>query len=191
MSEESRELGDIGCFFDRDRKMMCHLQAGYDGENGPLNNPEPGNGCPRCPTGTLKVQRCVELGHTFHLGTRYSAPLKALVEVPTQGGSPTSTTATTSSPAATTAPPTPSAHRIPVSMGCHGLGISRLIGALASVLSTPLRPSLATRPRPLRNRHRPFQPQPPFRSRRTARRPLHLRVQLRRKEVGELGRGVG
>jgi len=102
-----------------------------------LNNPEPGNGCPRCPTGTLKVQRCVELGHTFHLGTRYSAPLKALVEVPTQGGSPTSTTATTSSPAATTAPPTPSAHRIPVSMGCHGLGISRLIGALASVLSTP------------------------------------------------------
>jgi len=37
VSEESRELGDIGCFFDRDRKMMCHLQAGYDGENGPLN----------------------------------------------------------------------------------------------------------------------------------------------------------
>lgn len=97
-----------------------------------LNNPEPGNGCPRCPTGTLKVQRAVELGHTFHLGTRYSAPLKALVEVPTQGGSPTSTS--TTKPAATNPP---SNHRIPVSMGCHGLGISRLIGALASVLSTP------------------------------------------------------
>jgi prolyl-tRNA synthetase len=93
-----------------------------------LNNPRPGDGCPSCPTGSLKVDRAVELGHTFHLGTRYSAPLNALVEVPKSGGSPSTTSDTGKSTDI-------AGHRVPISMGCHGIGISRLIGAIASVLS--------------------------------------------------------
>jgi len=93
-----------------------------------LNNPRPGDGCPSCPTGSLKVDRAVELGHTFYLGTRYSAPLNALVEVPKSGGSPATTTDEVKSHEV-------AGHRVPISMGCHGIGISRLIGAIASVLS--------------------------------------------------------
>jgi prolyl-tRNA synthetase len=107
-----------------------------------LNNPHPGSGCPRCATGTLKVTRAVELGHTFYLGTRYSAPLNALVEMPVTGGSPTSAgmsprdSGAGDSPEAKDAVHTKPAHRVPVSMGCHGIGVSRLIGAIASVLSS-------------------------------------------------------
>lgn len=68
-----------------------------------------GDACPSCRTGKLKSQRAVELGHTFHLGTRYSEPLGAIVrgapEVPT-----------------------------PLVMGCHGIGVSRMIAAVAAVL---------------------------------------------------------
>ncbi|KAF2842391.1 prolyl-tRNA synthetase [Patellaria atrata CBS 101060] len=68
-----------------------------------------GDLCPRCLTGTLTVHKAIEVGHTFHLGTRYSVPLKCVVETPTG--------------------PTP------VHMGCHGIGVSRLIGAIAAVLA--------------------------------------------------------
>lgn len=70
-----------------------------------------GAACPRCPTGNLDVQKAIEVGHTFHLGTRYSEPLNALIAVPS---SPT---------------------KQPMQMGCHGIGVSRLIGAIASLLS--------------------------------------------------------
>ncbi|KAK5160820.1 hypothetical protein LTR04_004537 [Oleoguttula sp. CCFEE 6159] len=69
-----------------------------------------GDLCPRCDTGILEVQKAVEVGHTFHLGTRYSKPLNAVV---TDEGS----------------------QQTELVMGCHGIGISRLIGAVASVLS--------------------------------------------------------
>ena len=69
-----------------------------------------GDTCPRCETGELKSTPAIELGHTFHLGTRYSGPLGATVNTPGTG--------------------VPS----PVSMGCHGIGITRMIGAIAAVL---------------------------------------------------------
>lgn len=78
-----------------------------------------GDPCPQCSTGTLQSRRCIELGHTFHLGTRYSAPLNAGV---TQ-----STDSKTESYA-------------PLQMGCHGIGISRLIGALATSIPPPQSP---------------------------------------------------
>lgn len=85
-----------------------------------------GDPCPRCDEGTLKVHRAIELGHTFHLGTRYSEPLSASVSVPSrllveageqppQAGEDTST--------------------VPIQMGCHGIGISRIIGAVADHLA--------------------------------------------------------
>ncbi|EGX90226.1 prolyl-tRNA synthetase [Cordyceps militaris CM01] len=67
-----------------------------------------GDGCPRCESGTLKISRALELGHTFYLGTRYSKPLEALVSLPEKPSQP-----------------------IPIQMGCFGIGVSRIFGAVA------------------------------------------------------------
>lgn len=72
---------------------------------------ETGDPCPKCPNGTLTVESAVELGHTFLLGTRYSTPLEATVT-------------TKDAP-----------NGVPMQMGCHGIGISRLIAAVADVLA--------------------------------------------------------
>lgn len=71
----------------------------------------PGDACPKCEHGKLDVQTAIEVGHTFHLGARYSIPMNALVAVPNK------------------------AEKVPMQMGCHGIGVSRLIGAVASMLS--------------------------------------------------------
>ncbi|KAF2798677.1 prolyl-tRNA synthetase [Melanomma pulvis-pyrius CBS 109.77] len=78
-----------------------------------LTPTQPDDPCPRCPpnTGRLAVRKAIEVAHTFHLGTRYSEPLSALVSLPDN--------------------PQPQA----LQMGCHGIGISRMIGAIASLLS--------------------------------------------------------
>jgi len=73
-----------------------------------------GDGCPRCETGHLSVQKAVELGHTFHLGTRYSEPLGAVVAAPHAAAKD---------------------QRVPLSMGCHGIGITRMIAAVSSILA--------------------------------------------------------
>jgi prolyl-tRNA synthetase len=70
-----------------------------------------GDKCPRCPSGSLKVGRAMELGHAFFLGTRYSEPLSATITVPPAG--------------------LPS----PMQMGCYGIGISRVMGAAAEHLA--------------------------------------------------------
>ncbi|SPO04206.1 related to prolyl-tRNA synthetase [Cephalotrichum gorgonifer] len=75
-----------------------------------------GDQCPRCRSGVLEVVKTLELGHTFHLGDRYSAPMKAMVTVP----------------------PTLSnnlARTTPMQMGCFGIGLSRIIGAVADALA--------------------------------------------------------
>ncbi|KAH9865720.1 hypothetical protein J1614_009307 [Plenodomus biglobosus] len=77
-----------------------------------LTTTHPGDPCPRCPTGTLTPHRAIEIAHTFHLGTRYSLPLSALI-----------------APADTT-----TNAKLPIQMGCHGIGISRIIGAVAALL---------------------------------------------------------
>ncbi|KAI0593429.1 hypothetical protein F4775DRAFT_578067 [Biscogniauxia sp. FL1348] len=83
-----------------------------------------GDSCPRCEPGKLKVQRAIELGHTFHLGTRYSKPLNANVQVPLsileEQADPTKKGSTKD---------------VALQMGCHGIGISRIIGAVADHLS--------------------------------------------------------
>jgi prolyl-tRNA synthetase len=89
-----------------------------------------GDPCARCATGTLRVQKAIEMGHTFYLGTRYSEPLNATVTVPghlLQDG------------------PDPSAiaergdssldQKVPMQMGCYGIGISRMIAAVADTLA--------------------------------------------------------
>ncbi|KAH0498747.1 hypothetical protein TgHK011_005985 [Trichoderma gracile] len=71
-----------------------------------------GDGCPRCETGKLEVHRALELGHTFLLGTRYSVPLEATVALP-------------QNPRV----------QVPVQMGCFGIGVSRILGAVAEQLA--------------------------------------------------------
>jgi prolyl-tRNA synthetase len=71
----------------------------------------PSDPCPKCSTGQIRPSKAIEVAHTFHLSTRYSRPLNALVSLP-DGSS-----------------------RALIEMGCHGIGVSRLIGAIASLLS--------------------------------------------------------
>ncbi len=54
--------------------------------------------------GTLKIARGIEVGHIFQLGTKYSKALSATVQ--DQDG-----------------------NDIPMSMGCYGIGITRIVGA--------------------------------------------------------------
>lgn len=78
-----------------------------------------GDACPQCEaqgqSGKLEVTKAIEVGHTFHLGDRYSSKLDLLVPGTGQKE-----------------PNTKGAY---VSMGCHGIGVSRLIAAVASALS--------------------------------------------------------
>ncbi|KAL7956323.1 hypothetical protein V8C34DRAFT_289119 [Trichoderma compactum] len=71
-----------------------------------------GDGCPRCDTGKLEIHRALELGHTFLLGTRYSEPLEASVALPQSPGV-----------------------QVPVQMGCFGIGVSRILGAVAEQMA--------------------------------------------------------
>lgn len=77
------------------------------------SNPTSSQSCPKCnkPTTALTSIPAIEVGHTFHLGTRYSLPLNA------------------------TFAPADSKTKLPIQMGCHGIGISRLIAATAAALS--------------------------------------------------------
>lgn len=78
-----------------------------------------GDKCPKCTQGTLKLDNAVELGHTFHLGTRYSDVLSASVMVDK------SLLGATNS----------KDQIVPMQMGCHGIGVSRMITAVADRLA--------------------------------------------------------
>jgi prolyl-tRNA synthetase len=88
-----------------------------------------GDSCSRCTDGKLKVQKAIELGHTFHLGTRYSEPLEANVMVPRNLVEDHTQIAVDKSESDNTS------RLVPMQMGCHGIGVSRLIGAVADTLA--------------------------------------------------------
>ena len=64
-----------------------------------------GDRCPRC-GGSLRLERAIVVGHTYQLGTRYSKPLKATFL--DEAG-----------------------NEKPYLMGCYGIGISRILAAVA------------------------------------------------------------
>ncbi|QLG71411.1 hypothetical protein HG535_0B04530 [Zygotorulaspora mrakii] len=65
--------------------------------------------CGSCHEGHLSGMKTIEVGHTFYLGTKYSEPLHAtFVGKDNQRG-------------------------IPIEMGCYGIGVSRLIGAIGEL----------------------------------------------------------
>lgn len=62
--------------------------------------------CGACRKGHLKANNSIEIGHTFYLGFKYSVPMSATVR-------------------------TANNEKTPVEMSCYGIGISRLLGAIA------------------------------------------------------------
>lgn len=88
--------------------------------NGPdfrLLRHQSGDDCPHCKTGTLKVQQAIEIGHTFHLGTRYTSRFDFRVPTNAVRG-------------------LQAINQPFIEMGCHGIGVSRLLAAAAACLST-------------------------------------------------------
>jgi prolyl-tRNA synthetase len=65
-----------------------------------------GDPCGKCAEGSLQAHRAIEVAHVFKLGTKYSAALNAVVD-DEQG------------------------HSVPLIMGCYGIGVSRIVAALA------------------------------------------------------------
>jgi prolyl-tRNA synthetase len=86
-----------------------------------------GDSCSQCADGQLTSNPAVELGHTFHLGTRYSEVLQASVSVnqAVLDGS------------AESGGKSSKEQIVPMEMGCHGIGVSRLISAVANRLADP------------------------------------------------------
>jgi prolyl-tRNA synthetase len=89
-----------------------------------------GDPCPRCSNGELNVQKAIELGHTFHLGTRYSDPLSANIMVPDEILRSESTEGSV-----VRQDKSRLVHQVPMQMGCYGIGVSRMIGAVADTLA--------------------------------------------------------
>ncbi|KAL8777916.1 MAG: hypothetical protein Q9213_007657 [Squamulea squamosa] len=90
-----------------------------------------GDQCPECKQNTVKMQQAIELGHTFYLGDRYSKPMDA-----------TFTTSPSQRNNNETAQTRTQSHSNPAKldkayfqMGCHGIGISRMIAAVADSLA--------------------------------------------------------
>lgn len=90
-----------------------------------------GDECFRCKERSLKVQQAVELAHTFDLGQRYSKPLDAkfIIKPVEQGRG----NALTQQDRCRTSPARQGYGHF--YMGCHGIGISRIIAAVAESLA--------------------------------------------------------
>lgn len=101
MVKHTNDLPD----FAQQQPQIPHL----NGQEITLTKAQNGNPCPHCDQGKVELHQAVEIGHTFHLGKRYSIPLEAYVMNETN-------------------------KQVPIEMGCHGIGVSRLIGAVASLL---------------------------------------------------------
>lgn len=65
--------------------------------------------CPKCSDGDLAIEHGIEVGHTFFLGTRYTKPLNGNVALP-------------------------SGTNQAMEMGCYGIGVTRIIGAVTEKL---------------------------------------------------------
>ena len=103
-------------FEDHQASRKLHVDVAIKSTQSDLTNIIDGDECDRCGQ-TLFVKKTVELGHTFHLGNRYSAALGAVVatSAANMGGEDA---------------------KAPLQMGCHGIGLSRLIPVVADTLRT-------------------------------------------------------
>ena len=95
---------------------------------------EAGDNCPECHSGTLQFRKAVELGHTFFLGTRYSQPLEATVATP-PGSSEIDNGDEHISDGNGIFKLVQQSSTAALQMGCHGIGVSRMIAAVADSLA--------------------------------------------------------
>ncbi|KAL8739070.1 MAG: hypothetical protein Q9181_000252 [Wetmoreana brouardii] len=91
-----------------------------------------GDECPKCGNHSLKLQQAVELGHTFYLGDRYSKPMNATCTTsPAQQVDDRSIDAQENQDCSA---PVKQGQAY-FQMGCHGIGVSRIIAAVADSLA--------------------------------------------------------
>ena len=111
---------------------------------GPLNLMKVASGetCPSCTSGQVRIQKAIELGHTFFLGDRYSSVLRAQLDDGSASKGTSSHGSTLANGGLVEAGRAPNttigtlgSNKISVEMGCYGIGISRIIGAVAGLLS--------------------------------------------------------
>jgi prolyl-tRNA synthetase len=109
-----REVAGMSDFITGGNKADTHLRHVCPGRDftivlsADLRNASKGDPCPRCETGTFGVERGIEIGHIFKLGTRYADAMRATFQ--DENG-----------------------QDHPMIMGCYGPGVSR---TLASVVET-------------------------------------------------------
>lgn len=89
--------------------------------------------CPRCTGTKISTHRAIEIGHTFHLGTRYTEPLGVSTILPMTAQASTTSSTELKTEASDANAQSNSTSRVPLQMGCHGIGVSRLIGAVAAM----------------------------------------------------------
>ncbi|KAI4237352.1 MAG: hypothetical protein LQ349_001909 [Xanthoria aureola] len=93
-----------------------------------------GDKCPECGHYSIKMQQAIELGHTFYLGDRYSKPLNATFTTPPSFQHVDVTAVAGGGGKQTQSAPTRK-NQAYFQMGCHGIGISRMIAAVADSLA--------------------------------------------------------
>lgn len=103
---DAAALSDFVCGANRDGEHLTGVNWGRDAQSGTvadLRNVIAGDASPDG-KGNLEIRRGIEVGHIFQLGSKYSESLKATV-LNEQG------------------------QEQPITMGCYGIGISRIVAA--------------------------------------------------------------
>ncbi|MCG5052672.1 MAG: proline--tRNA ligase [Myxococcales bacterium] len=104
------EVAALASFVAGANKADAHVRHVVTGRDfvpasvGDFRQAAPGDGCPRCATGTFRGFRGIEVGHVFFLGTKYSAPMKCNF-LDADG------------------------KEKPATMGCYGIGVTRIAAA--------------------------------------------------------------
>ncbi|TVY43182.1 Proline--tRNA ligase [Lachnellula subtilissima] len=112
-------------------QLNCVVQHPVTGKPFNLLRIKNGDRCPRCSEGHVKINKAIELGHTFHLGSRYTKPLEGHVTVPYE----IIKNQEADFEFLPNVKDSTSGRQVVVQMGCHGIGVSRIIGAVADTLA--------------------------------------------------------
>lgn len=105
--ETVRHMANFVVGANRKNKHLTNVNVGRDFEVNAfadLREVTAGDVCARCGEGTFEVHRGIEVGHIFHLGTKYSDALSARLQ-------------------------NEALELLPLQMGCYGIGITRILAA--------------------------------------------------------------
>ncbi|KAI6352377.1 hypothetical protein MCOR25_009446 [Pyricularia grisea] len=114
-----------------DMPQVTTIAESNDGETLNLIKIRDGDACPKCDSGTLSVRKATELGHTFHLGDRYSEPMALTVKLPNTSQIESDSNSVSDDEGLMYSFSSKKQGEVNVQMGCHGIGVSRIIAAVA------------------------------------------------------------